>query len=173
MADYFTKLSFAFALPEAQARDLADYAHALNAVESEEDARVPDGWPDPEEFLHMHDNWIGVDISVEPEALDAPEGMVPVWVRDDAGDANLDLLVELLETAVERFDIHNPISFEWTHDCSKARLNAFGGGAAAIGRDGDGNVATRTTTTNDEVRNLTAAFSGPREDPDVENDPSF
>lgn len=173
MADYFTKLSFAFPLPEAQAREFVDYVTNLNSIESEEEAPpVPEGWPDPEDFLHMNDDWVGLEASVEPEALDAPEGQVPVWIRDDAGEVNIDLLIELLETAVERFDLQDPIGFEWTNDCSKARLNAFGGGAAVVGRDADGKVASRAMNTQQQVTDLTAKLAAPAGGPEVDEGPS-
>ena len=43
----------------------------------------------------------------------------------------MDGVCAFVQHLVQKFNL-NPVSFEWSHDCSKPRTDAYGGGAAYI-----------------------------------------
>jgi hypothetical protein len=54
-----------------------------------------------------------------------------VWIYcDESG--NIDLLADLLQEYLQRFDRDGRIGFSWAETCSKSRVGAFGGGAAFV-----------------------------------------
>lgn len=124
MADYYTNLSFIVDLPSAEA---ADGAVALLA-EIEEYIESPEGKAGFERFSDYVGEWYsaGVAVSTEGES---------VWVRDDCGTPQLDLLCDWLQEVLARFDEDGVIAFEWANDCSKARVGAFGGGCVVLTKD--------------------------------------
>jgi len=124
MADYYTNLSFMVDLPSAEA---AEGAVQLLA-DIEEYIESPEGKEGFERFSDYAGEWYsaGVDVSVEGES---------VWVRDDCGTPQLDLLCDWLQEVLARFDEDGVIAFEWGNDCSKARVGAFGGGCVVLTKD--------------------------------------
>jgi hypothetical protein len=124
MADYFTHLSFEFSMPTDEAADKA--IALLREIEAcIEDETVKPGLEAFEPFVK---DGIGPDLAVESEGN-------AVWVSDDWGCPNLDLLVAWLQEALRRFHPDGAVGFEWATGCSKKRVGAFGGGAAFVTKD--------------------------------------
>lgn len=130
MADYCTHLSFELELPSAGVA-----RQALASLESWRDALFPEvdatasanaAEPLPEQLKQFEGECLGVEISVEANRL---------WVRDDGGGPHVDLLAAMLQEALRRYHPDGVIEFEWSSDCSKPRLDAFGGGAIAVWAD--------------------------------------
>jgi len=44
----------------------------------------------------------------------------------------IDAVCAFIQHLLQRFQLTYRVSFEWSHDCSKPRTDAFGGGAAVI-----------------------------------------
>lgn len=176
MADYFTKTSFAFTLPEAQAKNLVAYiSHLSDVAEDVNEDEGPEGWPDAASVIEGADSHVGFEASIA-DGFDLSEGEAAVWIRDDEGMVNIDLLVYVLEEAVRKFEISKPITFEWANDCSKPRIDAYGGGSAVIGRMPSGEVVSMTKNSTENVGDMLANLEEKRleirwvlRDPDQSN----
>jgi len=127
MADYFTHLSFEFEMPSEKA--------AGDAVDLMEEIikRLDESWDADDgtevdwtgEFARFKEYEFSPDLCIEADGK-------TVWIRDDCGGPNIDLLCDYLQLVLQRFDPPGAIGFEWSGDCSKHRCDAFGGGAAFI-----------------------------------------
>lgn len=131
MADYYTKLSFAFtATPEEAARfqqlnqDLTTELTEQELAEFDLDAEF---YPGPDFSTDYHN------------------GAIHVWSEESP---NLELLAFLVQRACPS---SLPVSFQYSWDCSKPRTDAFGGGACVITADD-----IRFKTTNDLVEEMLA-----------------
>jgi len=121
MADYFTSASVELELPSKEAVDHAiDLAQAMSdvcaCIEPEAEI-IPEGWAADAE----DENW---NFDVEKE-----EGN-KIWIHSDSG--GIDEIIKLIQHLMRKFDMTEPVSFEWSHTCSKPRTDAYGGGAAYI-----------------------------------------
>ena len=47
-------------------------------------------------------------------------------------NGGLDAVCEFIQHLLQKFDPRGRVTFEWSHDCSKPRVDAYGGGAACI-----------------------------------------
>lgn len=130
MADYYTNFSFEVEFPTA-----AIAQQALASIESWRDRLFQDAEevpsnnaaePLPEQLQQFDGECLGVEVSVEDNRL---------WVRDDGGGPHVDLLAAMLQETLRRHDSSGMIEFEWSCDCSKPRLDGFGGGAIAVWAD--------------------------------------
>ncbi len=120
MADYYTNVSMELALPSKEAVDYAiDLAQAMDdcarAITPKTD--VPEGWQENIE----DENWT-FDIK--------KEGDRSIWIHSECGC--IDEIIKLIQHLMQKFDMTEPVSFEWSNDCSKPRVDAYGGGAAYI-----------------------------------------
>ena len=61
------------------------------------------------------------------ELEDIPEG---IWLHSDSG--GIDAACAFVQHLLQKFNSPACITFEWSHDCSKLCLDAFGGGAAIV-----------------------------------------
>lgn len=118
MADYFT--SFSFILPLA---DDAQKACARNLAQTASrnrlgDEPLPAGFPAP--LQDVLEDW-----SFEVE--DCDEG---AWLHSDSG--GIDAVCAFVQHLLQQFNPRGCVTFEWSHDCSKPRVDAHGGGAAII-----------------------------------------
>ena len=112
MADYYTQFSMMIDMPDKDAWDKA-YAVA-SRVENE----IAEG----------EDGYCGLVISV-----DEYDGL---WIfAEDCGEPNH--LEQIVKAVVEECGIDKPITVTWAHTCSKARLDAFGGGGFCVRRGKD------------------------------------
>lgn len=108
---------------ELPSKEAVDYAIELVQEMADIDtegvaaAIIPEGWADDAE----NENW-NFDVDREGDAN--------IWIRSDSG--GIDEIIKLIQHLMRKFDMTEPVSFEWSHTCSKPRTDAYGGGAAYI-----------------------------------------
>jgi hypothetical protein len=130
MADYYTHLSMAVELPSKQA---AEQAVALLAtieehLEGKFDADGDEEAPWPEELVVFKQYEFSAGLHVEVEG----DG---IWIRDDGGGPNIDLLADYLQLVLKKFNPEGSAGFEWSSNASKHLLDAFGGGSVFVTAD--------------------------------------
>ena len=121
MASYFTHFSVALSLPNEAAQ-----AYALDLAHQADQGRQ--GNPLPENFPQALANVLE-DWNFETDA-DSPASGHGLWLHSDNG--GVDALCAFLQHLLQKFDPNGRVTFEWSHDCSKPRLDAYGGGAAIV-----------------------------------------
>ncbi len=121
MADYFTKFSVALGLPDEAAQ-----AYALDLAQQATQGRQADPLPEhfPPALAEVLEDW-----NFQTEA-DGPASGHGLWLHSDNG--GVEALCAFLQHLLQKFDPHGRVTFEWSHDCSKPRLDAYGGGAAIV-----------------------------------------
>lgn len=124
MADYYTHFSFELVLPSEQVAMAA--VARMNALAEALMDETPNEAAVPKALHGFVGESAGVHVEVEQDRL---------WCRDDGGGPHLDLVVALLQQILTEFHPTGSVGFEWSGDCSKHRLDAFGGGAAMVWRD--------------------------------------
>jgi len=120
MADYYTKFSLILELPDKAAQDYAlDLADRARRIQQEEEvADFPDS-------LRIEiDDW-----QFETELESSPE-IRGIWLHTENGGVNA--ACAFIQHLLQTFDPCSRLTFEWSHDCSKPRVDAYGGGAAII-----------------------------------------
>ena len=120
MADYFTNFSFILALASTEQQNNAIKLFLqMSAIQQGEDAPAdfPASCKDAAE-----------DCCFEVQA-DGPNAL---WLHSSSG--GIDAVCAFVQHLVQKFDL-KPVTFEWSHDCSKPRTDAYGGGAAIIKAD--------------------------------------
>ncbi|MEI7733450.1 MAG: hypothetical protein WCO56_28020, partial [Verrucomicrobiota bacterium] len=103
-------------------RNCAEYAlkladHAQHAVQGD---HLPSSFP--ESLKDAIEDW-----SFETEEGSTKWGL---WLHSENG--GMDSVCLFVQHLLQQFDPQAKVSFEWSHDCSKPRIDAFGGGAAII-----------------------------------------
>jgi hypothetical protein len=121
MADYFTRFSLIVILPTEAAQQYAINLSHQGAEGSFGDP-LPAGFPPS--LSELVEDW---HFEVEPENSSGTPG---IWIHSDAG--GIDAACAFIQHLLQRFDPESRVTFEWSHDCSKPRVDAFGGGAAII-----------------------------------------
>jgi hypothetical protein len=118
MADYFTKFSVVLDLKEpeqqAYAMDLADKAARYRT----DDSPVPADFPT--DLVEVLEDW----------TFETEKDTGGVWLQSDYG--GIDAVCAFIQHLLQKFKPQGNVSFEWSHDCSKPRADAYGGGAAYI-----------------------------------------
>jgi hypothetical protein len=118
MADYFTYFSFAIKLKDAEGHkyglDLADKVARYRS----NDEPVPEGLP--VNLVDVLEDWW-----FEVEASDGG-----LWLHSTNG--GIDAVCAFVQHLLQKFDPEGRVEFQWSHDCSKPRFDAYGGGAAII-----------------------------------------
>jgi len=128
MADYFTHFSVVLPLTKEQQE------YALQLVKQSEAYRndnqqLPADFP--ESLKDVVEDW--------PFETDlVKEG---IWLHSEYGGQ--DTASAFIQHLLQRFDFAPSVAFEWSHDCSQPRLDAFGGGAAFVTATG---IETFSTT---------------------------
>jgi hypothetical protein len=121
MADYFTNFSLVLPLPDqaaqAYALDLAEKASQI--LQGEE---VPADFPPS--LKQVTEDW---QFETDAETTD---GKPAVWLHSDTG--GIDAVCAFIQHLLQKYDPASQIIFEWSHDCSKPRTDAYGGGAAIV-----------------------------------------
>jgi len=121
MADYFTKFSLILPLPnEAAQRDALDLdANARRVAQGDEPSeKLPDS------IQAVIEDW---QFETDGESAD---GKWRLWLHSDYG--GIEAVCAFIQHLLQKFDPQGWVAFEWSHDCSKPRLDAYGGGAALI-----------------------------------------
>jgi hypothetical protein len=121
MADYFTKFSVVLPLPnEAAQRYALDLdANARRVVHGDE---PPDNFPPS--LAEVTEDW---QFETDAESADGKWGL---WLHSEYG--GIDAVCAFVQHLLQKFDPSGRLTLEWSNDCSKPRLDAFGGGAALI-----------------------------------------
>jgi hypothetical protein len=121
MADYFTRFSVILPLPNEGARgyavDLA--ANASRAQLGDEPSEVL-----PASIQDVVQDW---QFETDPDSADGKWGL---WLHSDYG--GIDAVCAFIQHLLQKFDPKGRVALEWSNDCSKPRVDAFGGGAALI-----------------------------------------
>ena len=119
MADYYTNFSLVVPLPSEAAQAYALELHHLAAQGHQGDELSKDF---PKELEDVLEDW-----QFETDANDQEHG---IWLHSMNG--GIDAACAFLQHLLQRFDPTGRVTFEWSHDCSKPRTDAYGGGAAII-----------------------------------------
>jgi hypothetical protein len=118
MADYFTNFSLILPL-----KDDAQKQYAIKLAEKANSHRYHDK-PLPKSFpAALKPELEGWTFELE----DCEEG---IWLHSDSG--GIDAVCAFIQHLLKKFDPNGRVAFEWSHDCSKPRIDAYGGGAAYI-----------------------------------------
>ena len=125
MADYYTKFSFVIPLEsEDEKRWVREVLHAADSLEDscfEVYTRAP----------KFFDHIVAQGCHGNAWAIQSQKGSKHVWIHhDESGD--VDAAALFAQVYLKRFHPDQVIAFEWSNDCSKGRLNAFGGGACVV-----------------------------------------
>ncbi len=121
MADYFTNFSLIVPLPsEAAQKEALDLAHQAFLIHVGED--MPDDFPTS--LRDVVEDW---QFDTDPSGLSDGWG---VWLH--SSDGGIDAVCAFIHHLLQRFDPTGHVGLEWSNDCSKPRVDAYGGGAALI-----------------------------------------
>ena len=119
MADYFTHFSFTVSLANKAEHDYAlDRFHQLSAAQQGDE--FPADFPAALKEV-AEDDGFELDTGSEHHEL---------WFHSDAG--GIDAVCVFVQHLLQKFNPTGCVTFEWSHDCSKPRTDAYGGGAAVI-----------------------------------------
>jgi hypothetical protein len=121
VADYYTNFSFIMPLTNQAAQEYALdlYADALRVSRGDEpDEKLPAS------IQEAVEDW-QFEATAEPG-----EGKMELWLHSDSG--GIDAVCAFIQHLLQKFDPKGRVGFEWSHDCSKPRTDAYGGGAAFI-----------------------------------------
>ena len=117
-ADYFTNFSLIVPLPNEDARKYAlDLAHQAGTVLQGDE--MPDSFPAA--LREVVEDW-----QFETD----PSEQCDLWLHTAYG--GVDAVCAFIQHLLQCFQPAGRISFEWSNDCSKPRLDAYGGGAAIV-----------------------------------------
>ena len=121
MADYFTNFSLDVKLPTEEAQkyalDLTNQARAGN-----QGVELPDSFP--KSLRDVVEDW-----NFETVEDHSPEGR-GIWLHTQYG--GVDAVCAFIQHLLQQYDPDGCVTLEWSNDCSKPRVDAFGGGAAII-----------------------------------------
>jgi len=121
MADYCTNFSLILTLPDEAAR-----TQALELFQRLEEHRHDESRPDDvtEALWAEREDWCF-------ECQAAPGERNPsLWLHSAEG--GIEAACALIQHLLQKHQLREAVTFEWSHDCSKPRTDAFGGGAAFI-----------------------------------------
>jgi hypothetical protein len=131
MADYFTNFSVVLKLAnEAEQAYALDLAHKASLVQQGDE--LPADFP--KDLVDMVEDW---HFEMEADNSGTTHGL---WLHSMYG--GVDAVCAFIQHLLQRFDPKGKVSFEWSHDCSKPRVDAYGGGAAFITAHGIKSMST-------------------------------
>lgn len=129
MADYFTYFSFVVKLKTADQKQYAlDLARKGTNHRFSEDP-IPNGFPVA--LVDVLEDW----------AFETEENKDGIWLHSENG--GIDAVCAFVQYLLQQFDRGGRVEFQWSYDCNKPRLNAYGGGAAIITAE---EILTMTTS---------------------------
>lgn len=119
MADYYTHFSFIVALAHVEHQTYAlELFRQMSAIREGDD--IPPEFPAT--LLSDADDCVfELDAGSEPHEL---------WFHSSSGGT--DAVSVFVQHLLQRFQSTGVVTFEWSHDCSRPRTDAYGGGAAVI-----------------------------------------
>jgi len=124
MADYFTKFSLILKLPDEAAQKFA-LALANQARDIANGNELPGNFP--ASLVEAVEDW-----QFETEAESSPDNW-ELWMHSDCG--GIDAVCAFIQHLLHTFNPNGSVTFEWSNDCSKPRVDAYGGGASVITSD--------------------------------------
>ena len=121
MADYFTNFSVVLKLANE-----TEEAYALDLAHKASHAQLGDELPAdfPKDLVDMIEDW---HFEMESDNSGTAHGL---WLHSMNG--GIDAVCVFIQHLLQKFDPKGCITFKWSHDCSKPRLDAYGGGAGVI-----------------------------------------
>ena len=122
MANYYTNFSLIVPLPDAAAQKYADELAEQARYIHQGDEAMPDDFP--ASLKDVVEDW-----HFETEA-NHPSNGFGLWLHSN--DGGIDAVCAFIQHLLQRFDPKGHVALEWSNDCSKPRVDAFGGGAALI-----------------------------------------
>ena len=121
MADYFTNFSVVLKLAnEAEQAYALDLAHKASLVQQGNE--LPADFP--KTVVDMVEDW---HFETDADNSGTTHGL---WLHSMYG--GVDAVCAFIQHLLQKFDQKGCVTFEWSHDCSKPRVDAYGGGAAFI-----------------------------------------
>ena len=121
MADYFTNFSLIITLPDEAVQKYA-LDLAIEGSSGFQGAELPDDFP--KELENVTEDWC-----FETDA-ETSEGKPALWLHSSNG--GIDAVCSFIQHLLQKFNLNERVTFEWSNDCSKPRVDAYGGGAAII-----------------------------------------
>jgi hypothetical protein len=119
MADYFTNFSLVLLLKdEAQKQYALDLHKEAIAIAQRDGEPIPKSFP---ESLETH---------LEEWCFDIEKENRGVWLHSQYG--GIDAACAFIQHLLVKFNPDGVVTFEWSHDCTKPRIDAYGGGAAIV-----------------------------------------
>jgi len=121
MADYFTNFSLVISLANETEQTYAlDLAHKASLAQQGDE--LPADFP--KDLADMIEDW---QFETVADNSTTEHGL---WLHSSCG--GVDAVCAFIQHLLQKFDPQGKVSFEWSHDCSKPRVDAYGGGAAFI-----------------------------------------
>jgi hypothetical protein len=121
MADYYTHFSLVIRLPDEAAQNYALELHH-QGVQLWQGEDVPADYP--AELREHHEDWC---FEVEADVVEKHPGL---WLHSSNG--GIEAVCAFIQHLLQKFDPSGRVTFQWSNDCSKPRVDAYGGGAAII-----------------------------------------
>ncbi len=122
MADYFTNLSLLVPLPNKAAQQYAlALADKAGSAVMQDDPLLDDF---PADLRDVIEDW-----RFETQASSSPNDW-SLWLYSQ--DGGVDAVCAFIQHLLQKFDPQGYVTFEWSNDCSKPRVDAYGGGAALV-----------------------------------------
>ncbi|NBR88035.1 MAG: hypothetical protein EBT61_21510 [Verrucomicrobia bacterium] len=121
MSNYFTNFSLLVPLPDVAAQTCA-LNLGLEASRINQGDEAPADFP--AELQPYTEDWC---FEVEAAVVENQPGL---WLHSSNG--GIDAVCAFIQHLLKKFDPAGQVTFEWSHDCSKPRTDAYGGGAAII-----------------------------------------
>ena len=121
MADYYTNLSLIVNLPTEAAQ-----VYALDLAQQASQGRLGEELSKdfPPALAEVVEGW---DFETE---TGSPAGEHGLWLHSQYG--GVDAVCAFVQHLLQKFNPQGRVTFEWSNDCSKPRVDAYGGGAAII-----------------------------------------
>jgi hypothetical protein len=141
MADHYSNLSLAVSMNAEQGAWTTKLHDYVQRKLSDMDDGVETPPPDADiadaanRLTAEFDSSGGVTLQYFDDPKDLFNEPPYLWVEHDES-ADIHYVASLMEEFLRHFGLDNPICFQWSNDCSKPRLDAYGGGAVVVRRSG-------------------------------------
>ncbi|MCX6896789.1 MAG: hypothetical protein NTZ16_15120 [Verrucomicrobia bacterium] len=117
MADYFTNFSVVLPLTKKQQEYAVELANQADRHRCD-DEPLPKTFP--EELRDETEGW----------TFETDAGSDGLWLHSQYGGQ--ESVCAFIQHLLQKYEFAPAVAFEWSHDCSKPRTDAYGGGAAFI-----------------------------------------
>ena len=121
MADYFTYFSVVVPLMDTRQQQYALDLAGKAAAACFRDEGEPASAEIPAELLDVLEDW---HFETEKDENHS------IWLHSQ--DGGIDAVCAFIQHLLKKFNLEGRVEFEWSHDCSRPRVDAYGGGAAIV-----------------------------------------